>query len=105
MSGCNLQICVGDPDPIRAPQRMNPSANVNLCYVKIHRLKKNVHWNVVCVLPANQDGGRGGRGGASPGAAGAADDGAEEDLHQVDEQRLHQERGEEHVKKKRRRVY
>lgn len=46
------------------------------------------------MLPANQDGGRGGWGGASQGAAGAEDGGPEENLHQVDEQRLLQERGE-----------
>lgn len=46
------------------------------------------------MLSANHDGGRRGRGGASQRAAGAEDGGPEENLHQVDEQRLVQERGE-----------
>lgn len=46
------------------------------------------------MLSDNEDGGRGGRGGASQRAAGAEDGGPEENLHQVDEQRLLQERGE-----------
>lgn len=45
-------------------------------------------------IPTNQDGGGRGWGGASQGAAGAEDGGPEENLHQVDEQRLLQERGE-----------
>lgn len=48
----------------------------------------------VCVFSGRQDGGRGGRGGPGPGAAGAEDGGPEENLHQVDEQRFLQERGE-----------
>lgn len=47
-----------------------------------------------CACAANQDGGRRGRGGSGPRAAGAEDGGPEENLHQVDEQRLLQERGE-----------
>lgn len=43
---------------------------------------------------AGQDGGSRGRSRTGPSAAGAADGGPEEDLHQVDEQRLLQERGE-----------
>lgn len=46
------------------------------------------------MFAVGQDGGAGGRGRAGPRAAGAEDDRPEENLHQVDEQRLHQERGE-----------
>lgn len=51
-------------------------------------------FDTCCVCPANQDGPGRGWSRASARAAGAEDGGPEENLHQVDEQRLLQERGE-----------